>query len=190
MEYKFDTVLFNKQSEFQQIQIVETQDFGRLLILNEYANLAENDRVEYTHTLMNLPHENYSVNFFSKLCILSTIFIVHSFPQFYNFFVQITFTMLWIFMSKSRKFNDLTNQYLNFAPKMNFILGQRSLDFGWRWRWSLEGTLRITQGSSSFLCYHGRHWWHGYGCLRGIYAQRLWQVPQEISLGWRQLQSY
>ena len=64
LEYKFDTVLFNKQSEFQQIQIVETQDFGRLLILNEYANLAENDRVEYTHTLMNLPHENYSVNFF------------------------------------------------------------------------------------------------------------------------------
>jgi len=60
LEYKFDTVLFNKQSEFQQIQIVETQDFGRLLILNEYANLAENDRVEYTHTLMNLPHENYS----------------------------------------------------------------------------------------------------------------------------------
>ena len=61
MEYKFDTVLFNKQSEFQQIQIVETADFGRLLILNEYANLAENDRVEYTHTLMNLPHENYGV---------------------------------------------------------------------------------------------------------------------------------
>ena len=95
LEYKFDTVLFNKQSEFQQIQIVETQDFGRLLILNEYANLAENDRVEYTHTLMNLPHENYSVNFFYKLC---SIFIVHSFPQFYNFFVQITFTMIWIFM--------------------------------------------------------------------------------------------
>ena len=66
LEYKFDTVLFNKQSEFQQIQIVETQDFGRLLILNEYANLAENDRVEYTHTLMNLPHENYGVNIFSQ----------------------------------------------------------------------------------------------------------------------------
>ena len=79
LEYKFDTVLFNKQSEFQQIQIVETQDFGRLLILNEYANLAENDRVEYTHTLMNLPHENYSVNFFPLNYAFSPIFIVHSF---------------------------------------------------------------------------------------------------------------
>ena len=83
MEYKFDTVLFNKQSEFQQIQIVETQDFGRLLILNEYANLAENDRVEYTHTLMNLPHENYSVNFFYKLC---SIFYSPFFPSILHFF--------------------------------------------------------------------------------------------------------
>ena len=83
LEYKFDTVLFNKQSEFQQIQIVETQDFGRLLILNEYANLAENDRVEYTHTLMNLPHENYSVNFFYKLC---SIFYSPFFPSILQFF--------------------------------------------------------------------------------------------------------
>ena len=83
LEYKFDTVLFNKQSEFQQIQIVETQDFGRLLILNEYANLAENDRVEYTHTLMNLPHENYSVNFFYKLC---SIFYSPFFPSILHFF--------------------------------------------------------------------------------------------------------
>merc|ERR1711956_28696 len=35
------------------------KDFGRLLILNDMANLAENDKVEYTHTLMNLPNENY-----------------------------------------------------------------------------------------------------------------------------------
>ena len=26
------------------------------------ANLAENDKVEYTHTLMNLPNENYGVS--------------------------------------------------------------------------------------------------------------------------------
>jgi len=59
LEYKFEDVLFSKQSDFQQIQIVETADFGRLLILNDMANLAENDKVEYTHTLMNLPNENY-----------------------------------------------------------------------------------------------------------------------------------
>ena len=62
LEYKFEDVLFSKQSDFQQIQIVETADFGRLLILNDMANLAENDKVEYTHTLMNLPNENYGVN--------------------------------------------------------------------------------------------------------------------------------
>ena len=59
MEYKFDKVLFSQQSDFQLIQIVETKDFGRLLILNEMANLAENDKVEYTHTMMNIPHESY-----------------------------------------------------------------------------------------------------------------------------------
>jgi len=59
LEYSFDEVLFSKQSDFQLIQIVETRDFGRLLVLNEMANLAENDKVEYTHTLMNLPNENY-----------------------------------------------------------------------------------------------------------------------------------
>merc|ERR1711935_528228 len=60
LEYKFDEVLFSKQSDFQSIQIVETRDFGRLLILNDMANLAENDKVEYTHTLMNLPNEKYA----------------------------------------------------------------------------------------------------------------------------------
>ena len=30
-------------------------DFGKLLVLDGYANLAESDTVQYTHTLMNLP---------------------------------------------------------------------------------------------------------------------------------------
>merc|ERR1712203_719573 len=59
LEYNFDEVLFSKPSDHQSIQIVSTKDFGRLLILNDMANLAENDKVEYTHTLMNLPNENY-----------------------------------------------------------------------------------------------------------------------------------
>jgi len=59
LEYNFDEVLFSKPSDHQSIQIVATKDFGRLLILNDMANLAENDKVEYTHTLMNLPNENY-----------------------------------------------------------------------------------------------------------------------------------
>ena len=62
LEYNFDEVLFSKPSDHQSIQIVATKDFGRLLILNDMANLAENDKVEYTHTLMNLPNENYGVS--------------------------------------------------------------------------------------------------------------------------------
>ena len=54
-------MVFSKQSEFQLVQIAETLDYGRLLILDGFANLAESDTVAYTHSLMNLPHENYSV---------------------------------------------------------------------------------------------------------------------------------
>ena len=33
-----------------------------MLILDGFANLAEIDTEDYTHSLMNLPHENYKVN--------------------------------------------------------------------------------------------------------------------------------
>jgi len=59
LEYNFDKVLISKQSDFQFIQIVETKDFGRILILDDMVSLAEKDTVEYTHTLMNFPNENY-----------------------------------------------------------------------------------------------------------------------------------
>ena len=75
LEYNFDEVLFSKPSDHQSIQIVSTKDFGRLLILNDMANLAENDKVEYTHTLMNLPNENYGVS----------CFLLHQFSKFNNF---------------------------------------------------------------------------------------------------------
>ena len=35
--------------------ILNTMDFGNLLVLDGYANLAESDTVQYTHSLMNLP---------------------------------------------------------------------------------------------------------------------------------------
>jgi len=59
IEYKFDNVLFSKQSDFQMVQVVDTTDFGRMLILDHFANLAESDTETYTHSLMNKPHENY-----------------------------------------------------------------------------------------------------------------------------------
>ena len=34
-----------------------------MLILDGFANLAEIDTEDYTHSLMNLPHENYKVIF-------------------------------------------------------------------------------------------------------------------------------
>lgn len=61
MEYKFEKVLFSDQSPYQFVQIVDTLDFGPFLILDGYANYAESDKETYTHMLMNLPHEDYSV---------------------------------------------------------------------------------------------------------------------------------
>lgn len=62
MEYKYSEVLFSSNSPYQQIQIVDTLDFGRFLILDEMANLAESDTVNYTHSLMNVPTESYKVS--------------------------------------------------------------------------------------------------------------------------------
>ena len=69
IEYGFKKVLFSAQSPYQHVQIVETNDYGCLLNLDRMTNLAESDTFEYTHTLMNLPVENYEVS--SILCILS-----------------------------------------------------------------------------------------------------------------------
>jgi spermidine synthase len=54
--------LFSKKSDFQLVQVVDTLDYGPMLILDGFANLAESDTVEYTHSLMNLPAENYAVS--------------------------------------------------------------------------------------------------------------------------------
>ena len=59
IEYNFKEVLFSCQSAFQHVLIVDTPDFGRLLLLDNYQNLAESDTEAYTHAIMNLPHEDF-----------------------------------------------------------------------------------------------------------------------------------
>jgi spermidine synthase len=61
LEYSYKDVLFAKQSAFQYVEIVDTIDYGKLLILDNMANLAESDTVGYTHAIMNLPHQDYKV---------------------------------------------------------------------------------------------------------------------------------
>lgn len=63
VEYGFQEVLFRQRSPHQLVEIVETTDFGRILILDGLVNLAENDTEPYTHTLMNLPNEDYKVEY-------------------------------------------------------------------------------------------------------------------------------
>ena len=59
IEYNFSEVLFSRQSDFQHVLIVDTPDFGRLLCLDYMTNLAESDTQAYTHSVMNLPHEDF-----------------------------------------------------------------------------------------------------------------------------------
>ena len=55
VEYGFKEVVFDRTSAFQRIQIFATVDFGNVLVLDGLVNLAESDRVGYTHSLMGLP---------------------------------------------------------------------------------------------------------------------------------------
>ena len=55
VEYGFKSVLFDRTSAFQRIQIFSTVDFGNVLVLDGLVNLAESDRVGYTHSLLGLP---------------------------------------------------------------------------------------------------------------------------------------
>ena len=54
-DYKINDVVYDVRSEHQHVLIIQTMDFGKLLILDGYANLAESDSISYTHSLMNLP---------------------------------------------------------------------------------------------------------------------------------------
>ena len=56
--------------------ILNTMDFGKLLVLDGYANLAESDTVQYTHSLMNLPEVRlwHILHIYRKFRSLDTIF--------------------------------------------------------------------------------------------------------------------
>ena len=56
VEYGIKEMLFDHKSTYQRVQIVKTIDHGNVLVLDGAVNLAENDTVPYTHSLMNLPH--------------------------------------------------------------------------------------------------------------------------------------
>ncbi len=56
VEYSVTRVLHDCVSRMRQhVQIVETVDQGRMLLLDGFVNLAESDRVPYTHKIMGLP---------------------------------------------------------------------------------------------------------------------------------------
>ena len=50
-----EDIVYDVRSEHQHVVIMKTMDFGMLLFLDGYANLAESDTVQYTHSLMHLP---------------------------------------------------------------------------------------------------------------------------------------
>ena len=66
-DYKIDDIVYDVRSKHQHVMIMKTMDFGKLLFLDGYANLAESDTVHYTHSLMNLPE----VRFFSLNTIIN-----------------------------------------------------------------------------------------------------------------------
>ncbi len=55
VEYPFTKMVFQQQSAFQLVQITESVDHGRMLLLDGLVNLAESDTQAYTHMLMGLP---------------------------------------------------------------------------------------------------------------------------------------
>ena len=47
---------YSFRSKYQHVQIVETVDHGRLLVLDGLVQLAESDREAYTHGIMDIPN--------------------------------------------------------------------------------------------------------------------------------------
>jgi len=51
VEYDFDKVIYEGDSQYQNIKILHSPSFGNMLILDELQNIAESDLI-YTHTIM------------------------------------------------------------------------------------------------------------------------------------------
>lgn len=58
LEYDFDALLFEKESDYQKIQIFHSPSFGNALMLDNNENMAESD-INYTHALMDHGNINY-----------------------------------------------------------------------------------------------------------------------------------
>uniref|UniRef100_A0A8D9B9T3 Spermine synthase n=2 Tax=Cacopsylla melanoneura TaxID=428564 RepID=A0A8D9B9T3_9HEMI len=58
LEYDIDSVVFEKTSPYQKVQIVHSKSFGNLLILDDLQNLSERDLI-YTETLMQRGKRDY-----------------------------------------------------------------------------------------------------------------------------------
>jgi len=58
IEYDFDRCSFHQQSQYQDVLINHSQQFGNVLILDGDVNLAESD-LAYTHAIMGYGNENY-----------------------------------------------------------------------------------------------------------------------------------
>ena len=52
----FSNYNYSLRSKYQHVQILETVDHGRLLVLDGLVQLAESDREAYTHGIMDLPN--------------------------------------------------------------------------------------------------------------------------------------
>ncbi|XP_037125446.1 spermine synthase [Syngnathus acus] len=59
VEYDIDRVLYDEDSEYQNIKILHSQQFGNMLVLNEDINLAESD-LPYTEAIMGSGNEDYA----------------------------------------------------------------------------------------------------------------------------------
>uniref|UniRef100_A0A8B9JES8 Spermine synthase n=1 Tax=Astyanax mexicanus TaxID=7994 RepID=A0A8B9JES8_ASTMX len=59
VEYDIDEIVYEKESEYQNIKILHSQQFGNILILNGDVNLAESD-LPYTQAIMGSGKEHYA----------------------------------------------------------------------------------------------------------------------------------
>ena len=84
-DYKIDGIVYDVRSKHQHVMILKTMDFGKLLVLDGFANLAESDTVHYTHSLMNLPEVFLLHSRRHKQSII--FYLLHLFHLLINYFL-------------------------------------------------------------------------------------------------------
>lgn len=61
MEYKWLNHLYEAKSPFQHIEVIETLEHGKMLVLDADKNISEIDTESYTHMLMGLPEASLNL---------------------------------------------------------------------------------------------------------------------------------